>query len=61
PPASWDVKAERAKGLYLADKEYPLKSVEQNPVIQEWMKIMGDKHAEHEYWHIHYASHGGHH
>jgi NADH-quinone oxidoreductase subunit G len=62
PPASWDVKAERAKGLYLADKEYPLKSVEQNPVMQEWLKIMGDEHAQHEFWHIHYAGHaGGHH
>ncbi|MDR3301920.1 MAG: (2Fe-2S)-binding protein [Spirochaetaceae bacterium] len=59
PPANWDVKAERAKGLYLADKEYPLKSVEQNPVMQEWMKIMGDEHAQHEFWHIHYAGHGG--
>ncbi|GMO17511.1 MAG: NADH-dependent [FeFe] hydrogenase, group A6 [Termitinemataceae bacterium] len=60
PPASWDVKAERMKGIYLADKEYALKSVEQNPVMGEWHKLMGGEHAEHEHWHIHYAGHGKH-
>jgi NADH-quinone oxidoreductase subunit G len=60
PPASWAVKAERAKGLYLADKEYPFNSVEQNPVMKEWHTLMGGEHAEHEHWHIHYAGHGHH-
>jgi NADH-quinone oxidoreductase subunit G len=59
PPADWDVKAERAKGLYLADKAYPFKSVEQNPVMKEWVDLMGNEHAQHEHWHIHYAGHGG--
>ncbi|GHV75879.1 ferredoxin [Spirochaetia bacterium] len=58
PPASWDVKAERAHGLYLADKEYNFKSVEQNPVMKEWEALMGSEHAQHEHWHIHYAGHG---
>ncbi|MDR2500079.1 MAG: [FeFe] hydrogenase, group A [Treponema sp.] len=57
PPASWAVKEERAKGLYLADKEYSFNSVEQNPVMNEWKTLMGNEHAEHEYWHIHYAGH----
>ncbi|MDR1232109.1 MAG: [FeFe] hydrogenase, group A [Spirochaetaceae bacterium] len=60
PPATWDVKAERAKGLYLADKEYTFASVEESPVMDEWHKLMGDQHAEHEHWHIHYAGHGKH-
>lgn len=59
PPASWDVKAERTKGLYLADKEYTYASVEENPVMKEWHDLMGGEHAEHENWHIHYAGHGG--
>jgi NADH-quinone oxidoreductase subunit G len=58
PPASWEVKAERAKGLYLADKEYVFNSVEKNPVMKEWADLMGNEHAQHEYWHIHYAGHG---
>ncbi|AEF85721.1 hydrogen dehydrogenase [Treponema primitia ZAS-2] len=58
PPASWEVKAERAHGLYLADKEYPLNSVEKNPVMKEWEDLVGNEHAQHEYWHIHYAGHG---
>jgi NADH-quinone oxidoreductase subunit G len=61
PPALWSVKDERAKGLYLADKEYPLNSVEQNPVMKEWHDLMGSEHAEHEHWHIAYEGHGGHH
>jgi NADH-quinone oxidoreductase subunit G len=60
PPASWAVKEERAKGLYLADQAYPHKSVEQNPVMDEWHKLMGGEHAEHEHWHIHYAGHSHH-
>ncbi|MDR1147308.1 MAG: ferredoxin, partial [Spirochaetaceae bacterium] len=59
PPANWDVKAERAKGLYLADKEYTYASVEESPVMKEWHDLMGGEHAEHENWHIHYAGHGG--
>lgn len=62
PPAPWSVKDERAKGLYLADKEYPFISVEQNPVMKEWQELMGSEHAEHEYWHTAYGhGHGGHH
>ena len=57
PPASWEVKAERARGLYLADKEYGFNSVEQNPVMKEWEALMGSEHAQHEHWHIHYAGH----
>ncbi|GHU52073.1 hypothetical protein FACS1894200_12540 [Spirochaetia bacterium] len=34
PSASWDVKAERTRGLYLADKEYLFNSVEQNSVMK---------------------------
>jgi NADH-quinone oxidoreductase subunit G len=60
PPASWEVKAERARGLYLADKEYPYASVEENPVMKEWHDLMGGEHAEHEHWHIHYAGHSKH-
>jgi NADH-quinone oxidoreductase subunit G len=59
PPANWDVKAERAKGLYLADKEYTYASVEESPVMKEWHDLMGGEHAEHENWHIQYAGHGG--
>jgi NADH-quinone oxidoreductase subunit G len=60
PPADWDVKAERARGLYLADKEYPFNSVEQNPVMKEWQGgVFKDTREEHEYLHIHYTGHGG--
>ena len=58
PPAPWDVKQQRAWGIYLADQAYEHKSVEQNPVMAEWQKLMGGTHAEHEHWHIHYAGHG---
>jgi len=61
PPADWEVKNERAKGLYLADKyDYTYKSVEENPVMAEWHKLMGGEHDEHKYWHIHYDGHGKH-
>jgi NADH-quinone oxidoreductase subunit G len=58
PPADWTVKAERMDGLYLADKAYPLKSVEQSPIMKQWHDLMGGEHAEHEFWHVHYAGHG---
>ena len=58
PPASWDVKEERSKGIYLADKEYPLNSVEKNPVMKEWIDLMGTEHDQHKYWHVHYEGHG---
>jgi NADH-quinone oxidoreductase subunit G len=62
PPADWEVKAERARGLYLADKEYPFNSVEQNPVMQEWQGgVFKDAHEEHEYLHIYYPGHDGEH
>ncbi|MDR1955839.1 MAG: [FeFe] hydrogenase, group A [Treponema sp.] len=61
PPADWDVKAERARGLYLADKSYPFNSVEQNPVMKEWQGgIFKDHHEEHEYLHVQYAGHHKH-
>ena len=61
PPADWEVKGERARGLYLADKEYPFNSVEQNPVMQEWQGgVFKDTHEEHHYLHVHYAGHGHH-
>lgn len=60
PPASWEVKEERARGIYLADKHYPYISVEQNPVLKEWHDLMGGEKEEHKYWHVHYAGHGGH-
>ncbi|MDR2393708.1 MAG: [FeFe] hydrogenase, group A [Treponema sp.] len=61
PPADWEVKGERARGLYLADKEYPFNSVEQNPIMKEWQGgIFKDHHEEHQYLHIHYAGHGHH-
>jgi NADH-quinone oxidoreductase subunit G len=61
PAASWDVKEERARGIYLADKEYAFKSVEQNPVMKEWQDLMGSPHNEHEHWHIAYGHGHGHH
>ncbi|MDR3302828.1 MAG: iron hydrogenase small subunit, partial [Treponema sp.] len=62
PPADWDVKAERAKGLYLADKQYPLNSSEKNPVMKEWIDgVLKGPHTPHEVLHVSYGhGHGGH-
>ncbi|GHU43641.1 ferredoxin [Spirochaetia bacterium] len=60
PQADWDIKSERARGLYLADKEYQLNSVEKSPVMKQWQDLMGGEKAEHEHWHIHYEGHGHH-
>ncbi|MDR2601940.1 MAG: [FeFe] hydrogenase, group A [Spirochaetaceae bacterium] len=57
PSASWEVKEARAKGIYLADEAYQLNSVEKNPVMKEWLDMMGDHHNQHKYWHIHYPGH----
>jgi NADH-quinone oxidoreductase subunit G len=55
PVASWEVKEERAKGIYLADQAYQLNSVEKSPVMKEWTDLMGND--QHKYWHTHYKGH----